>query len=305
MVYFGLFTWLFSNSIGASGCAWERCRGGRTLRSPHRPFLCTHTQKCFPHLLRSVVEGNLEMGARPGTPAQRARHVGERQISRGLTAASLASAARFSCRQGRVDHAALIEPFRPSQRTECRRGQPGLSLQPSWPLLRCGGPAQTPSPPFPEEPTPSQPRCPAAEGRNYFSPASSTKWFFRGTVKTPELLHLPQQVGFHLQTPARPRTARSRPGSKAQHPKKPVRSLGATSPAAYCLLIPWEKTTFKSPAKQPELTPVTWGEDLDYHTPAAQAAQASWPGANAVDFAYWSIFFPLQDDFHMRRQFRN
>lgn len=136
------------------------------------------------------------------------------------------------------------------------------------------------SPFTPEEPTPFQPRCPAAEGRNYFSPASWTKWFFRGTVKTPEL------VGFHLQTPARPRTAGSQPGSRAQHPKKPVRSPAVTSPAAYCLLIPWEKKTFKSPAKQPELAPVTRGEDLDYHTPAAQAAQASWPGANAVDFAY-------------------
>lgn len=73
-------------------------------RSPHRPFLHTHIQKCFPQMLCSVVEGNLEMGARPGPSAQKAWCAGERQISQTLSTMSLTSTVQFSCRQGRVDH---------------------------------------------------------------------------------------------------------------------------------------------------------------------------------------------------------
>lgn len=147
-------------------------------------------------------------------------------------------------------------------------------------------------------------------------PVTLIKCFFRGTVKTPETSRLPQWLGLHLQdvhpgtpspvaplprTPARPRATGGRPGSRARCPKKPVCTPAATSPAAFCLLILWERLLLRAQQSSPELAPATYGEDLVHDSPAARAAQASWPCANAVDFAYGSTF-SLQEDFHMRRQ---
>lgn len=80
-------------------------------------------------------------------------------------------------------------------------------------------------------------------------------------------------------------------GSWARGPNKPVRTLAATSPAAYCLGLLWETLHLRDWQSSPEHAPVTCRKDLDYSSPAGCTAQASWPSANAVDFAYWSIFF--------------
>lgn len=79
-----------------SGAAVGGCAGS--------PFLHTVAEKGFPQMLHSVVEGNLETGARPGTSAQKAPCAGEKQTSQGLSTTSLTSTVQFSCRQGRVDH---------------------------------------------------------------------------------------------------------------------------------------------------------------------------------------------------------
>lgn len=72
--------------------------------------------------------------------------------------------------------------------------------------------------------------------------------------------------------------------------KKPVHTLAATGPAAYCLLLLWERLHLRGWQSSPEHAPVTCRKDLDYNSPAACAAQAFWPCANAADFAYCSIF---------------
>lgn len=170
MVYFGLFTCVFSNSICTVSIGL--CVGAvlrpEDAQEPSS-FLCTHT-KCFPQLLRSAVEGNLEMGARPGTPAQRARCVAERQISQGLTTMSLASTVQFSCRQGRVDHTVICincaVQTKPEDRPLARSTGAVLAVTLASPVVQRT--CTSPSPPlqlswgaplFSEDPTSFQPQC--------------------------------------------------------------------------------------------------------------------------------------------------
>lgn len=137
--------------------------------------------------------------------------------------------------------------------------------------------------------------CSADQRDTYISSESALiKCFFRGTVNMPGLSQLPSG----LASTSRPcvlagcllqswcQDACSPMDSWAWRLKKPVRTLAAMSPAAYCLLLLWERLHLRDRQGSPEHAPVTCRKDLDYNSPAACAAQASWPCANAVDFAY-------------------
>lgn len=250
------------------------------------------------------------MGARPGTSAQKAQCAGERQISQGLSTMSLTSTEQFSCRQGRVDHAVtcISAPPGPSQRTDCSQGHQGCPC--SHPGL-----AHATEEMLKPLTAPSAwlwciavPRghifsCAAwlwgwTKGHLHFTRISFDKMFlprdsqYAGALAAPRGLASPSrpcaQAAWLLQS--RCQDACSPTDSWAWRLKKPAHTLAAMSPAAYCQLLLWERLHLRDWQSSPEHAPVTRRRDLDYNSPAACAAQAFWPCANAVHFAYWSIF---------------
>lgn len=141
MVYFGRFTCVFPNSICTVSIAL--CVGAvlqqEDVQNAHS-YTHTDTQKGFPQMLCSVAEGNLEMGARSGTSAQKARSVGEKQISQGLSTTSPTSTEQFSCRQGRVDHTVtcinLTTQTEPEDRLQSRSIRPVLAVTLASPIVQ-------------------------------------------------------------------------------------------------------------------------------------------------------------------------
>lgn len=138
-------------------------------------------------------------------------------------------------------------------------------------------------------------RCSAGQRDTYIpSESALIKCFFRERVNMPGPWQLPSDLASSSRLCAlaacllQPwcQDACSPTDSWAWSLKKPVHTLAATSPAAQCSLLLWEKLHLRDWQSSPEHAPVMCRKDLDYNSPAACAAQAFWPCANAVDFAY-------------------
>lgn len=300
--------------LWVSRCVWEQCCSRRMCRTPIPTH--THTQthrrvspKCSAVLQRGI--WRWEWGQ--GPLHRKLSLLGKSRFHRDLVPHPPQAPSNLAAGKAGLTTLwlALIAPPRLSQRTDCSQGQSGLSLQSPWPHPQYRRDAEATDCPFSlagvhccSSRTPVRLRCLAVplfcwtKGHLHSIRISFDKMFFPREGQYAWALAAPQWLGLQLRLCAlaacllQPwcQDACSPTDSWAWSLKKPVRTLAATSPAAQCSLLLWEKLHLRDWQSSPEHAPVTCRKDLDYNSPAACAAQAFWPCANAVDFAYWSIF---------------
>lgn len=140
--------------------------------------------------------------------------------------------------------------------------------------------------------------CSAEQRDTYLSPESALiKCFFWRSVNMPGPLQLPSglastcRLRLWQSVPCSPTPGRLLAhGQLGSAPEETCSRSGCTESGGLLLTPPLGNTALKSLQSSPEHAQVTCRKDLDYNSSAACSAQAFWPWANAVDFAYWTIF---------------